>query len=121
MIRFFYGLITAAVFTFLLLFTTLVYAAGFNCNYAKLPAEVLICQDQDLSNEDEAMSRVYYSLYNNLDPKKSLLAKLQRAWLKKRNDCGYDKDCLTYYYNLQFKNLCEVAASMKYDLGSDCY
>jgi uncharacterized protein len=58
--------IALAALATLLLLSTPASAAGFNCAYAKLATEVLICQDDTLSSMDEANARVYSAVANAL-------------------------------------------------------
>jgi uncharacterized protein len=37
---------------------------SFNCNYAKTPDEVVICQDPELSTKDREMASVYFQMVN---------------------------------------------------------
>ncbi len=78
-------------------------APPFNCSIAAEPAEIAICDSADLSLLDREMNRLY------IDKRKALKAegKLdvaealrldQRAFLKIRNECGYEMTCLTGLY-----------------------
>ena len=80
-----------------------VAAPPFNCSIALEPAEIAICDSADLSLLDREMNRLY------IDKRKALKAegKLdaaealrldQRAFLKIRNECGYEMPCLTERY-----------------------
>lgn len=74
---------------------------SFNCRYAKLPAEVAICQSSELSELDRTMAQLYFSQLNRWtgDVRDDLQA-FQQQWLEQRNACGYDHGCLSQsYYN----------------------
>jgi uncharacterized protein YecT (DUF1311 family) len=74
-------------------------AASFNCRLASLPAEVLICNDVRIGALDEAMARQYYALINTAPPGAVLQIKAeQKAWLRGRNLCGYDGQCVANAY-----------------------
>ena len=82
-------------------------AASFNCRYAKLPAEVAICQSDTLSRLDERMAAKYYRLRRNLDHvDRAQLKDDQRFWLRQRNRCGYNLGCLedSYYRRIDQLN-----------------
>jgi uncharacterized protein len=66
-------------------------AQSFNCRYAKLPAEVAICQSPELRALDREMAADYFSL----DVKRP---ENQSRWLRRRNACGYDEACLLATY-----------------------
>jgi uncharacterized protein len=93
-----------------LLFWTPASAAGFNCAYAKLATEVLICQDKTLSSMDEANARVYSAVANALPGYlKHAYHENGRQWLKDRNGCGFDAECVAHQYVLHFQYMCNIA------------
>lgn len=100
--------IIAISFTFaLLLGTSNANATSFNCRYAKLAAEVAICQDSRLSRLDERMASKYFRLKNRLP--RHLWRQVrytQKRWLRSRNRCGYNFRCLenSYYSRIQSLN-----------------
>ena len=74
-------------------------AASFNCRYAKLPDEVAICQDPELSMLDEEIARDYFTALNRYRRRGDWytvkgLRQTQRNWLRLRHTCGYDADCI---------------------------
>ena len=76
-----------------------VAAQSFNCNYAKLPDEVLICQNPYLGDLDEQMSALYFTVRNRLHgAARTQLKRDQTAWLKGRKTCGYDAACVENSY-----------------------
>jgi uncharacterized protein len=65
------------------------HAQSFNCNYAKTPDEVLMCQSPKLSQMDEKLADVYFALRNALyTPFRRRLEAEQSAWLRHRIQCG---------------------------------
>lgn len=75
-------------------------AASFNCSYARLPVEVAICQSNTLHILDERMSSKYYRLKNRLPGYQwRQVRRQQKSWLRDRNRCGYDTQCLIGSYN----------------------
>jgi uncharacterized protein len=76
------------------------HAQSFNCNFARTPAEVTICHVSDLSGADEMMASDYFTIRNSLPPlPRSLFERYQRMWLRARNSCGADVQCLRRAYN----------------------
>lgn len=75
-------------------------AASFNCDYAKLPTEVLICKDDELTIQDEVNAKIFSSIRNALDAQRRKdFNKWNKAWLKKRNACGFDHRCVSDRYD----------------------
>jgi uncharacterized protein YecT (DUF1311 family) len=77
-----------AVLALLLLPAVGANAASFDCALAKAPIEVEICRDPALSEADSLMGRLYAQARTSAfrsGPSNQL--SLQRAWLKKRQDC----------------------------------
>jgi uncharacterized protein len=70
-------------------------AQSFNCNYAKKPAEVAICEYEELGNLDEEMASLYYALpeYARDDIQDS-----QARWLRRRDACGFNYNCIDEAY-----------------------
>jgi uncharacterized protein len=91
------ALLTALAST--LHFATPSEAASFNCNYAKLPAEVAICQSPGLGELDEQMAQLYFGIVNYAPAwAASQIKSQQTRWLARRNACGYNDYCLTDAY-----------------------
>lgn len=83
-------------------------AASFNCRLAALPAEVLICNDPRIGALDEAMARRFYVLINTAPPDAAIQIKAeQRAWIRGRNLCGYDGQCVANAYRHRLHQLRE--------------
>lgn len=70
-------------------------AQSFNCNYARLPAEIAICQDIELRQLDSIMASHYYNLPGYA---KTHERGEQKRWLARRNRCGYNAPCLRNEY-----------------------
>lgn len=89
-------------------FTASAASAGpaFNCRYAKLPAEVAICNSAELSGLDRTMSQLYYTARNRWHGQaRRNLKNMQKQWLRQRNSCGYDVNCLRWSYHNQISVL----------------
>ncbi len=89
----------AAACAFWMIASSSANGQSFNCRNARLPDEILICQDSDLSHLDEPMASTYFEVRNQLDgldrPK---FERSQVTWLKERQVCGRDRDCLERIY-----------------------
>jgi uncharacterized protein len=85
-------------------------AAAFNCNYARLPTELLICANEDLSETDEQNATLYYAIRNSLrgNELRNFNAR-ERLWLADRNSCGFDAGCVTTLYQVHIGYLCTMA------------
>jgi uncharacterized protein len=67
-------------------------AQSFNCNYAKAPDEVMICNSPTLSRLDEQMSVMYFQTRNSMSGvARAQLQNDQAAWLRGRQMCGGDR------------------------------
>jgi len=74
---------------------------SFNCGYAKLPAEVAICQSEDLGDLDRQMSGEYFQLINDHGIPyhgRKEIKREQSRWLKSRNRCGNAFGCIRSKY-----------------------
>jgi len=82
------------------------FAQGFNCNYAKLPAEIAICNNDELGALDRRLNSLYYRVRNQLvGEARFALEAEQQAWLHRRNQCGGDEGCLIRAYEVRIANL----------------
>lgn len=85
-------------------------AQSFNCRYAKKPAEVAICQDGNLGRLDELMAATYFDVIYNLSPRKASIVKAEQSdFLRQRNRCGYNFECIAGSYNYRLRELCDWA------------
>ena len=83
-----------------------VQAQSFNCRLARSPDEVAICQDAELSQLDEQMSSLYFSVRNRESNRGSAeLEHEQVDWLASRRVCGRDFRCLRAAYNVRINDL----------------
>jgi len=72
---------------------------SFNCAKATKKTEKSICRNSELSYADRRMSELYSQLRRSLSKSDAnLLRKEQRAWLKRRNTCYSDVNCLLQIY-----------------------
>jgi uncharacterized protein len=81
-------------------------AQSFNCNYAKAPDEVMICNSPTLSRLDEQMSVMYFQTKNAMsEVPRAQLESDQAAWLRGRQMCGGDPVCLEESYRRRIRQL----------------
>ena len=83
-------------------------AASFDCEKAGNKIERTICQDAEISQLDEDLSKAYKVVRK----KEKAVVKEQRAWLKKRNKCG-DAACLKKIYSERVAELVSRGAKRK--------
>lgn len=91
----------------LILATTHVFSAGFDCNKASTNTEKAICENPEISVLDSRLSKYYSTIQKNLTPEeKKELINSQREWLKKRNaDCKANIECLKEKYETRLVTL----------------
>lgn len=81
-------------------------AQSFNCNYARTPDEVLICQDADLSRLDERLAAVYAGVRRRLDAQDRRELEFEQAsWLQSRKECGRNYRCVEDHYRRRIDQL----------------
>nr|WP_287860397.1 hypothetical protein [Klebsiella sp.] len=85
-----------------------VCAAGFDCSIKNLNAtELAICNDSYLSGIDNALNKFFSSALEN-SVNHGTLYKQQRQWVKERNQCADDIDCIKQIYVERNKALTAV-------------
>lgn len=90
-------------------------AASFDCRQAQLPAEHTICGDANLSRLDEQTAGLYFLIVGSGGPADTIarVKTSQSAFLKNRNACGTQPDCLVDAYTSRMMML----KTIKDDLG----
>lgn len=91
--------------TLILLLTTTLFGASFDCTKAKTNVEKMICADEELSALDENLSKAFKEALTNTEDKEKL-KKEQFAWMKERDKCQ-DKSCIKNIYNIKIQILIE--------------
>ncbi|MGE6743049.1 lysozyme inhibitor LprI family protein [Allorhizobium pseudoryzae] len=85
-------------------------AASFDCDGTDLAAdEKVICEDRSLNDLDVKMATTF-ELLTGLMPmgNRDILRDDQSAWLKKRQACGADAECLRQAYTVRMEQLQEA-------------
>jgi hypothetical protein len=68
---------------------------SFNCHYAKQPDEVAICQDFTLQSMDRQVASLYA---NGMRITRGGIKATQVMWLRARQSCRYDANCIKAVY-----------------------
>lgn len=85
------------------------YAAGFDCSKAQSATEKTICSTTSLSDLDEILVLSFNkAIASSADVK--ALKTAQQAWLKNRETCLSDVDCITQAYTLRISELVNLVA-----------
>lgn len=82
-------------------------AASFDCSKATTQGEKLICDDEQLSLQDDLLAKAYeaaLSLSKNVDEQKAK----QRQWLKSVRKACTDTTCLSMAYSKRISELKEI-------------
>lgn len=85
------------------------YAAGFDCSKAKSTTEKTICSTTSLSDLDEILVLSFNKAVASSADVKALKT-AQQAWLKNRETCLSDVDCITQAYTLRINELVNLVA-----------
>lgn len=76
---------------------------SFSCNrHGLTPDEITICNDGYLSKLDRELAFLWSSLNKR---QKASLRDVQRDWLWRRGNCGYNSDCIEGHYYEQIGRL----------------
>jgi uncharacterized protein len=81
-------------------------AASFNCAAARSPVERLICATPELSDMDDDMDYLYRHVVISAGDRQERTA--QRLWIRRRNACAADVDCLRSAYIDRVSELLEL-------------
>nr|WP_246226475.1 lysozyme inhibitor LprI family protein [Pseudomonas atagonensis] len=73
-------------------------ANGMDCTKASNAVESAICASKNLYELDSRMGTLYRDLMKVTDPSRTDVKTAQRQWLKVRNQCTNDVDCLQQRY-----------------------
>jgi uncharacterized protein len=97
---------------------TSIYAASFDCQQAKLPAEKAICQYRNLNDQDVKMVTTF-NILTQLLPMggRDALKDEQRVWLQQRNACASKVSCIATQYQQRQTQLDELLATRVYQQG----
>lgn len=70
-------------------------AQSFDCDKARIATEYAICDSSQLGRLDEEMASLYFGLPYHI---REDIEGEQARWLRRRNTCGYDSDCIARAY-----------------------
>jgi len=88
-----------------LLFFQQALATGMDCTKAVSVVETTICANKPLYELDAQMASIYERLIRAIAPGKAEIKTAQREWLKTREACGEDVDCLNRSYSHRIEGL----------------
>jgi len=75
-------------------------SASFSCAHARSPDEIAICRSPALRRLDQRMAGMYQDILGCSGMgSRDVYREEQRDWLKQRQTCGSDKQCLTRLYD----------------------
>jgi uncharacterized protein len=77
----------------------IVHAAGMNCERAATVTEKAICNDTVLIDRDRDLAKAYAKALTADPAQTAAVREAQRAWLKERNRCGANLECLRTTYD----------------------
>lgn len=87
--------------------TTPVAAQSFSCARAQLPSELAICNDEELIVLDEELSALFADIRISVANTNRVrtFAKSHEQWLRERNQCAQDFQCLRESYRNRIKEI----------------
>ena len=88
-----------------LLLTQQALATGMDCTKAASPAEKTLCANTDLYGLDTQMGSTYRELIDAIPQAQPELRKAQRIWLKNRDQCAENIECLDQSYRKRQQSL----------------
>lgn len=88
-----------------LLLTPQALATGMDCTKAASPVEKTLCANTDLYGLDAQMGSTYRELIDAIPQAQPELRKAQRIWLKTRDQCTENIECLEQSYRKRLQSL----------------
>ena len=91
--------------------TLSLFGAGIDCSKAKSDVEKTICHDEELMGLDKDLADAYKdalidgTYYDQYTPNPKKIRKKQQQWIKERNTCKSDIDCLIDKYHKRIGSL----------------
>lgn len=82
--------------------STTASAQSFDCDKARIATEYAICDSDRLSRLDEEMASFYFGLPHHI---REDIEGEQARWLRRRNTCRYDHDCIARAYHRRIDEL----------------
>ncbi|GHV16901.1 hypothetical protein AGMMS49938_17320 [Fibrobacterales bacterium] len=81
-----------------------IYKTSFDCAKASTDVENLICTTEDLAEYDQKMADLYKKVSKDPSVKEE-----QRKWIKERNACKSDVDCLRDQYKFRIRDFTKAS------------
>ena len=102
---------------FIAILTPPAFAAGMDCAHAQSQTEKAICASDELHRRYEDLSAIYDRLLHSLPKQQRAgLRAAQRDWLKKRDECGADWNCIVDRYIARSEELKQQLAEQPDDV-----
>lgn len=102
------GLIAIAGFSFVSLsHTAVTNAQSFSCANAQIPSEMAICNNESLLVKDERLASLFANaiIQASAGGDITTISAEHSLWLKRRNDCRVDFECLEKRYEERINSL----------------
>ena len=83
------------------------YSQSFSCANAQIPSEMAICNNENLLIKDETLAALFAEALVQADGSQSTqnISSEHSRWLKQRNDCRADFECLENSYDERINSL----------------
>lgn len=101
-----------ACFGALLLFHASAHATSFDCSKGRSVTERMICSNDDLSQLDDELGKLYWAIRRHTADRRAFLADSDSKWLWREHNCT-DRDCLVTWYHGRIEELRRKAESLK--------
>lgn len=73
---------------------------SFSCSDKLSETEAVICSDEKLSRLDVDLAKTYERALDDVSERRAQsLRDEQKAWIRRRDDCRFDKDCIRHAYS----------------------
>ena len=103
----------AILVVLLMTLTTQAWGQSVDCEKASNETEETICYDREIGALDEIMHRVYWASFEHVGwLSDAQIRNTQREWLKERNNCGSEANCIYSSYSKRLYELSENVFSI---------
>lgn len=96
----------------LLLFHVSAHATSFDCSKGRSVTERMICSNDDLSQLDDELGKLYWAIRRHTADRRAFLADSDSKWLWREHNCT-DRDCLVTWYHGRIEELQRKAESLR--------
>jgi uncharacterized protein len=96
----------------LLLFHVSAHATSFDCSKGRSVTERMICSNNDLSQLDDELGKLYWAIRRHTADRRAFIADSDSKWLWREHNCT-DRDCLVNWYHGRIEELQRKAEGLK--------